>query len=116
MTEIDINELDFKEITQEEFNIGGGRSGSHWNSEAIQQFATHLGKECAGKKIEISIGKFYTSMREDKGEEVVKYASYYSRKVLLEAFETLGIKAKVKTMGTKNNSTEGVLKISVIGY
>jgi hypothetical protein len=71
--------------------------------------------EQSGKFLKIGIDKFYKTYRSDgDSEEVIKYASYYSRKELLEAFKKLGIKAEVKTMGTSNNSTEGIMKVHII--
>ena len=115
MTEFNISEADFEEISEAEFNEGGSRGGS-WKQETIKEYAKALVEKAEGKQIKVPIAWFYTNMREDAGTEVVKYASYYSRKVLIEAFESISAKAKVKTMGTKNSSTQGFLKISVIGY
>jgi len=115
-TELKLSELDFEEITDAEFAIGGSRNGGSWNKEKIKEFAKAMAEKCTGKKIKVGIEGFYSKMREDNGAEIVKYASYYSRKVLIEAFEELGVKAKVKTVGTKNNSTQGELKISILGY
>jgi len=114
--DLDLGELDFEEISQEEFAIGGTRGSSNWNHDKIKGFATELAEKHTGKHIKMSIDKFYKTFRGDKGAEVVKYTSYYSRKVLIEAFDELGIKAKVKTINTKNNSTQGDLKISILGY
>lgn len=111
-----MSELDFEEITEGEFNTGGSRGSSSWNYEKVVEFAKGLADKHQGKSIKMSIDKFYKTFRADGGAEVVKYASYYARKTLMEAFETAEVKAKVKTVNTKNSSTQGDLKISIIGY
>ena len=110
-----LGELDCEEISEDEFKTGGSRNAGSWKAEAIKHFAEQLVEECAGKAIKLPIKEFYSKFREDAGKEVVKYASYYSRKVLVEAFDSISAVAKVKTQDTKNSSTQGVMKISIQG-
>ena len=112
-SELALGELDFEEISEDEFKTGGSRNGGSWKAEAIKEFAKQLVDNCAGKAIKLPIKEFYSKFREDAGKELVKYASYYSRKVLVEAFDSISAVAKVKTQDTKNSSTQGVMKISI---
>ena len=115
--DMDLNEGDFEveEISEDEFNQGGSRNGGKWNKEAIKEFVKQAKASCSGKAFKYPISNFYTKFREDEGATVVKYASYYARKNLIEAFDEAGIKAIVKTVNTKNNSTQGDLKIAIKG-
>jgi len=115
MTYEELKAEDFEEIEADEFKQGGSRGSNSWDGEGIMELAKNLSETGKGKFLKIDIDKFYRTYRSDgDSEDVIKYASYYSRKELIEAFKKLGTKVEVKTMGTSNNSTEGIMKVHIL--
>jgi len=92
--------MEIREISEAEFNSLSGSRGK-WDTAGILNFAKELSEKYPNKVISMPLetveddegfyNKFY------KGVGRIKYINYYCRKRLMEAFETLGVEADVKT-------------------
>jgi hypothetical protein len=92
-------------LSKAEFSATAGGRGK-WDNQGIVSFAKDIASKYsnkvvglpletfndrAGKPIEGFYNRYYL------GSGRIKYINYYCRKRLIEAFETLGIKAAVRT-------------------